>query len=168
MKLTLGYLVCVGAWIFVGCTSGDGGNTGGGGTTSAGGTAGSGGTAGGGTGGTAGAGAGGTGTGGGATAQIICGSDESIVFPALDKSCNTVDDCVLIGHQLDCCQTEALLAINKNAEADFDAVESQCQGAFPPCGCPAGPWKVEDGNTADSLAEVAINCVESVCLASVP
>lgn len=169
MKLTLGCLVCLSAWTVVGCTSGDGGNTGGGGNTSTGGTAGSGGAGtGGSTGGTAGSGTGGTGTGGGATLQLVCGSNEAIVFPVLDKSCNVADDCVLIRHQLNCCQTEGVWAINKLAESDFAPVELQCQGAFPPCGCAAGPWQVEDGNTATSLPDIVVDCVEAVCLASVP
>ncbi len=87
------------------------------------------------------------------------------VFPEFDKSCRTVDDCIIVLHT-DCCGPLAL-GLNQ-AEADaFAAAEAICGPQCPPLGCDH-PTIAEDGDPAPQEADVQVECADGLCRTFVP
>jgi hypothetical protein len=134
-----------------GAASGSGGSSssGSGGTGSTGGSVSSGGTSSG-TGGSifssGGTSSGGSNTGGtgGTGGTYQCTGDGS-EFETFDKSCTTVDDCVLVTHVTTCCGDSLWMGINESEAARFSTVEGYCSAQFPACGCAAQGVTAEDG-----------------------
>ncbi len=88
-------------------------------------------------------------------------------FPSFDKSCNTVDDCALVFHQVDCCGNAEAWGINLSELPAFDEAEAICQSQYPGCGCPNGPPLAEDGNSAWNDA-IDVKCEGGQCMSFVP
>jgi hypothetical protein len=85
-------------------------------------------------------------------------------FDALDKSCDSDNECVLVQHQVDCCGTILIMGLHSAAQPAFAALEQYCAAQFPLCGCAARGMMLEDGSLIDfgSTAAVA-DCVEGRC-----
>ncbi len=127
------------------------------GTTSKGGSSASGGSSAG----KAGSSSGGKSTGGTSNPdQPNCSTD----FDALDRSCTSAEDCVLVEHQTDCCGTVLIMGLPDSEQAAFDALEQYCAAQFPLCNCAPQGMKLEDGSVIEfgsSAASVA--CVDKQC-----
>jgi hypothetical protein len=111
-----------------------------------------------------------TGTGASATddpttgAEIDCSSNPQ-VFPAFDKTCATVDDCVIVFHT-DCCGPLAL-GITRGQEEAFAAAEATCSGQCPPLGCDHQTI-AEDGDVAPQDSDIQVECAADQCMTFVP
>jgi hypothetical protein len=120
------------------------------------------------TGGTETGGSTGGGTGNTTSGDVIeCAADPP-VFPEFDKRCDTVSQCSLVFHTIDCCGTEVVWGINDNDVAHFDEAEAICDAQYPACGCPAGPTEAEDGDTGLVPEDFQIECTDGTCKSYVP
>jgi hypothetical protein len=92
--------------------------------------------------------------------QPDCDAD----FDALDRSCSSAQDCVLVQHQIDCCGTILIMGLPSSEQPSFAALEQYCAAQFPLCGCAAQGMMLEDGSMIDfgSTAAVA-DCIEGRC-----
>jgi hypothetical protein len=92
--------------------------------------------------------------------QPDCAAD----FAALDKSCDSAQDCSLVQHQIDCCGTVLVMGLQSAEQPAFAALEQYCAAQFPLCGCAAQGMMLEDGSMIDfgSTAAVA-DCIEGRC-----
>ena len=92
--------------------------------------------------------------------QPDCDAD----FDALDRSCSSADDCVLVQHQVDCCGTILIMGLPSSEQPSFTALEQYCAAQFPPCGCAAQGMMLEDGSLIDFGATTAVaDCIEGRC-----
>jgi hypothetical protein len=107
--------------------------------------------------GSAGNSSGGQGTGGTSNLdQPDCATD----FDALDASCNSAQDCMLVNHQIDCCGTIRILGLPRSERAAFSALEYYCAARFPACGCAAQTSLLDD----DTVVEPGSNSVVAECI----
>jgi hypothetical protein len=92
--------------------------------------------------------------------QPDCDAD----LAALDKSCDSAQDCSLVQHQIDCCGTILVMGLQSAEQPAFAALEQYCAAQFPLCGCAAQGMMLEDGSMIDfgSTAAVA-DCIEGRC-----
>jgi hypothetical protein len=86
-------------------------------------------------------------------------------FPAFDRSCNTVADCVVVHHETSCCGSQLIMAINHGELARFQAAESICDLQYPPCGCASQGPEAEDGTQLPWGSEnlIVAACDNKVC-----
>ncbi|HVJ19811.1 MAG TPA: hypothetical protein VM686_30555 [Polyangiaceae bacterium] len=130
------------------------------GGSSSGGTTGRGGSSSGGS--SAAAGTGSTG-GTGGTNDIQCTGTDS-VFAGIDKTCSSVDDCVLVNHTADCCGTILIMGINAGDQQTFNDAESYCSALLPLCGCAAQGTNLEDGTVMDfNDTNYGVECLDGQC-----
>jgi hypothetical protein len=45
----------------------------------------------------------------------------------------------------------------------FQAIESQCDATYPPCGCAAGQPMTDDGSHLEFGGQAAVACVQGIC-----
>lgn len=112
----------------------------------------------------------GTGTGTGTADDSTGGGDVDCsnnpqVFPAFDKTCAAVDDCVIVLHT-DCCGPRAL-GLRKGQEAAFAAAEATCGMQCPPLGCDHATI-AEDGDGAAQDSDIKVDCIAGQCMTFVP
>jgi hypothetical protein len=79
----------------------------------------------------------------GSSGGIVCEGDVSTIA-AIDRSCETAADCVLVQHSTDCCGSHTVLGINARVAAAFAAAEAQCGPALD-CNCVPQQTALEDG-----------------------
>ena len=92
--------------------------------------------------------------------QPDCDTD----FDALDRSCTSAEDCVLVQHQIDCCGTILIMGLTSSEQPGFAALEQYCAAQFPLCGCAAQGMMLEDGSLIDFGATTAVaDCIEERC-----
>lgn len=148
-----------------GSSSGKGGSTssGSGGSGSGGSTSGSGGSI---FSGSGGSGGGNTGSGGtaGSGGTYQCTGDGS-EFETFDKSCTTVDDCVMATHMTSCCGDSTRVGINESELQRYSTVETFCAAQFPVCGCAAQGVSAEDGTLVQygSEDQIVLECADGQC-----
>lgn len=110
----------------------------------------------------------GHGPGGGGSSAVQCDGVNPSVFPAFDKSCAGVGDCVMKEHMIDCCGSMVAMGINAAEDAAFDAAETECQSQYPACGCAPLPTVAEDGQRPDGGAGIQLDCLGGSCSTFVP
>jgi len=108
----------------------------------------------------------------GATDTDDTGGDEDVVcvpedgeepmFPSFDRTCDTIDDCDLVFHTVDCCGNAVAWGIRADEVEDFNDAEAICDSQYPDCGCPMGPVVADDGNAA-SPQLISVDCQMGVC-----
>jgi hypothetical protein len=92
--------------------------------------------------------------------QPNCDTD----LDALDRSCTSVGDCVLVQHQIDCCGTILIMGLTASEQTAFNALEQYCSAQFPLCGCAAQGMQLEDGSLIDfGSAAPQVECVDQRC-----
>jgi hypothetical protein len=85
-------------------------------------------------------------------------------FDALDKSCDSAQECVLVQHQVDCCGTILIMGLHSAEQLAFAALEQYCAAQFPLCGCAAQGMRLEDGSMIDFDSTAAVvDCVDGLC-----
>jgi hypothetical protein len=99
--------------------------------------------------------------------EIMC-EGEPLYFPTFDRSCTAVRDCSVVFHQTDCCGNSVAWGINVDAAKAFGEAEAICQAQYPECGCPAGPATADDGDPVINPDFIEVDCVEGMCMSSVP
>lgn len=100
----------------------------------------------------------------GGPAGVDCGASPP-VFPEFDRTCATVDDCVIVLHT-DCCGPLAL-GLNKAEEAGFAAAEAICGPQCPPLGCDH-PTIAEDGDVSAQDGDIQVECAAGKCTTFIP
>ena len=71
-----------------------------------------------------------------ADAAINCHGRFPTAFPLFDSTCQTAGDCVLVSHQVDCCDMREFVVVAQSAANAFAEAESTCEAEYGPCGCP--------------------------------
>jgi hypothetical protein len=90
--------------------------------------------------------------------------DCDVDFDALDRSCSSPHDCVLVQHQIDCCGTILIMGLPSSEQPAFTALEQYCAAQFPLCGCAAQGMMLEDGSIIDFGSTTAVaDCVDGRC-----
>lgn len=98
-----------------------------------------------------------------ADVATYCGSEDSS-FPDFRTGCVVADDCAPAFHQVDCCGTEAAIAVLNSTLPGFHTAEAQCREEFPACRCLAGPTQTDDGVTVESLDDFTVACTSGACV----
>jgi hypothetical protein len=99
--------------------------------------------------------------GSGSNAAVMCtGSDPT--FPTFDDSCNTVSDCAIADHQINCCGSRDAIGISTTAVGAFNTAEAICDGQYPPCGCAQSPTTAQDGKTS-AQGTIMVACTNHAC-----
>jgi hypothetical protein len=89
---------------------------------------------------------------------------DSSYLTTVDKSCDSVDDCVLVGHTSSCCGDLLQLAVNADAAAAFNEAESKCSALLPLCGCAAQGVSAEDGTLVSfGDTNIVADCTDNTC-----
>jgi hypothetical protein len=95
-----------------------------------------------------------------ATTPLDCAA-----FPAFDRSCDDVSECIVASRQINCCGSLLMTGLNAGALASFQTAAGTCALQFPACGC--APWATtaDDGSTTSpaSVEPPAIECVGGTC-----
>lgn len=87
----------------------------------------------------------------------------------IDKSCDAIDDCVLVTLQTDCCGNSLAYAVNKKSAAAAQTYADTCGRTFPGCGCPARPTVPEQGEYDGGIGtepKIIATCTASGCLST--
>jgi hypothetical protein len=103
-----------------------------------------------------------TSTGGEEPGPVMCDGDPK-TFPAFDEQCDSKADCAAVLHTIDCCGSEKILGINKNAVDAFNEAEAACDQQYPECDCLPNPPIAEDGNSVLDPSEAQLACNAGVC-----
>ncbi len=93
---------------------------------------------------------------------VSCGIGSS-TFPTFDATCNTVSDCAIAVHQINCCGSKEALGIATSAVAAFNAAEHTCESEYPACGCAEAPEVAQDGRDA-SQGTITVECSAHTCM----
>ncbi len=108
---------------------------------------------------------GGTSSGGG-SGEIVCQADGSTV--TIDKSCETMTDCITVQHATDCCGSYTVMGINAGAQATFTAMEMEC-APLPICDCAPQWTTLEDGTKIPYRdTSYVIDCFDGQCQSAYP
>ncbi len=101
------------------------------------------------------------GTGGFDTSGVDCPTS----FPDFEKGCTDSGNCLLVSHQVDCCGTMLVMAVNHSEESRFTALESVCESQYPGCGCATMDVKAEDGTSVpiDLQSKIIATCDSGTC-----
>jgi hypothetical protein len=84
-------------------------------------------------------------------------------FNVLDRSCETPDDCALVGHQVDCCGTILVMGLSSTEQPAFSALEQYCSARFPLCDCAPRGKLLEDGTLVGAAAITVADCIDGRC-----
>lgn len=103
---------------------------------------------------------------GGSSYHLQCNSTDS-EFPPFSKSCESDEDCVLLGHQIDCCGSFTMIGVSVSDQEKFEAAESQCSSSFPMCECAQQPTIAEDGLRANDIGAFAVVCNTNQCSSTI-
>lgn len=93
----------------------------------------------------------------------VCSGSGKLSFPAFSKSCSADGDCAVAIHQISCCGTKVAWGLAACAMSQFAKAEAQCDGQYPPCGCPAFSTMAEDGYTSFTSSDFAAKCDGGTC-----
>lgn len=102
-------------------------------------------------------------------AGVACSGHDATSFPTFDRSCALDTDCVVVGHQTDCCGTLAAMGITRGEQARFASAEAQCLAQYPACGCDSGTVITDDGSSpppGTGTSGVVVRCASGVCTSS--
>jgi len=87
---------------------------------------------------------------------------------AVDRSCTTATDCVVVSHTSSCCGSSQAIGIRNSAQTTFQMLEAQCDASYPACGRAAGPPTVDDGSQIMFNGTAGLDCVQGKCTTFVP
>jgi hypothetical protein len=84
------------------------------------------------------------------------------VIAALDRSCSSDTDCVLV-HAAVGCGDSGATGFRSNELTAFQGLEHSCAESYGVCQHPPGPLVVDDGSFIWSLDQVRVGCVSGTC-----
>lgn len=87
--------------------------------------------------------------------------------PALDRACDSADDCLVGVRLADCCGTQEAIAFNQSEKDAFDAYNAGCVDAAM-CDCALEEPRAEDGSPLSDPNQAVAECIDNRCLARGP
>lgn len=87
---------------------------------------------------------------------------------ALDRSCQTDSDCFAAVHQTNCCGQRLFTGLRTSVQSSYDALESQCEQAYPKCGCAEQEPTTDDGSRLRYTDMAKVACVQGTCTTFTP
>jgi hypothetical protein len=102
-----------------------------------------------------------------AAGDVLCEFGAAFV-EQFDKGCGGESDCAVVALFVDCCQTPLAAGVNQAESSRFDAAWTACLEVLDHCRCPAGPPQAEDGESAESLETILVECRSGECTTYVP
>lgn len=102
-----------------------------------------------------------------AAGDVLCEFGAAFV-EQFDKGCGGESDCSVVALFVDCCQTPLAAGVNEAETARFEAAWTACLEVLDHCRCPAGPPQAEDGESAESMESIVVDCQSGQCMTRVP
>jgi hypothetical protein len=100
----------------------------------------------------------------GASVILTCAGTPPSEFAALDTSCETAADCVMVRHRRDCCGSYEVVGLRSSDVARFEAAEAACEATVAMCRCAAHADVASDGSGGESFDAVPrVMCIEQRC-----
>ena len=93
---------------------------------------------------------------------LPCDYGERMVDPA-DKSCRTVNDCMMLPVSWDCCGSLIFAGINRRSARRYLLLNHKCRPVLNWCDCPPGAYHAEDFKTSDDPADILLECRRGRC-----
>jgi hypothetical protein len=93
---------------------------------------------------------------------LPCDYGDKMVDPA-DKSCRTVNDCMMLPVSWDCCGSLFLTGINKQRARRYLLLNHKCRPVLNWCDCPPGAYHAEDFKASDDPADICLECRRGQC-----
>ena len=98
---------------------------------------------------------------------LPCDYGEKFFDPA-DKTCRTVDDCMIMPVPWDCCGSLFLAGINKKKVRRYLRLSHDCRPVLEWCSCPPGKYRAEDFRSTDDPADIQLGCIQGMCRTGLP
>ena len=98
---------------------------------------------------------------------LPCDYGDKFVDPA-DKTCRSVDDCIMLPVPWDCCGSLFLAGINKKKGRRYLRLNHKCKTVLEWCSCPPGKYRAEDFRSTSDPAGIRLGCIQGMCRTSLP
>jgi len=93
---------------------------------------------------------------------LPCDYGERMVDP-VDKSCRTVNDCMMLPVSRDCCGSLLFAGISKRAARRYLLLNHKCRPVLNWCDCPSGVYHAEDFKSSDNPSDIRLECRRGTC-----
>lgn len=98
---------------------------------------------------------------------LPCDYGEKFIDPA-DKTCRSVNDCIMLPVPWDCCGSLFLAGVNKKKARRYLRLNHKCKTVLEWCSCPPGKYRAGDFRSTGDPADIRLGCIQGMCRTSLP